>query len=75
MTADAETRMEQAIEAEGIEYVFVEFPDLNGISRGKQVEAEVFLEKWRAGFSMNLTVLEAGALDDWDTDNDAADEA
>jgi glutamine synthetase len=69
MTDDAAARMEQTIEAEQLEYVFVEFPDLNGISRGKQVEADAFLEKWRSGFSMNLTVLEAGALDDWDPDS------
>jgi glutamine synthetase len=61
--------MERTIEAEDLEHVFVEFPDLNGISRGKQVAADTFLETWRSGFSMNLTVLEAGALDDWDPDS------
>jgi glutamine synthetase len=69
MTDDAAAAMEQTIEAEGLDHVFVEFPDLNGIARGKQVTADEFLEKWRDGFSMNLTVLEAGALDDWDAES------
>lgn len=69
MTADAAAEMERDIEAEGLDHVFVEFPDLNGISRGKQIETDYFLETWREGFSMNLTVLEATALDDWDPDS------
>ena len=69
MTDDAAATMEATIEDERLKHVFVEFPDLNGIARGKQVKADVFLETWREGFSMNLTVLEAGALDDWDTDS------
>ena len=69
MLDDAAGVMEQTIEAEELDHVFVEFPDLNGISRGKQVAAPAFLKKWRDGFSMNLTALEPGALDDWDTDS------
>lgn len=69
MSDDPAAAMEQTIQAESLEHVFVEFPDLSGIARGKQVKADVFLEKWREGFSMNLTVLEAGALDDWDADS------
>ena len=69
MTDDAAAAMEQTVETGGLDHVFVEFPDLNGISRGKKVAADHFLEEWRDGFSMNLTVLEAGALDDWDADS------
>jgi glutamine synthetase len=69
MTDDAGEAMEQTVEREELDRVFVEFPDLNGISRGKQIDAEYFLETWREGFSMNLTVLEATALDDWDPDS------
>lgn len=69
MAEDAAAEMERIIESAGLEHVFVEFPDLNGLARGKQVDADYFLESWRDGFSMNLTVLEAGALDDWDPDS------
>lgn len=68
-TDDAAATLERTVEAEDLEYVFVEFPDLNGLSRGKQIDAEHFLSAWRKGFSMNLTVLEAGALDDWDPES------
>lgn len=68
--ADASaTRMERAIEEADLDHVFVEFPGLDGVSRGKQIDADYFLETWESGFSMNLTVLEATALDDWDPDS------
>jgi glutamine synthetase len=69
MTDDAAAAMERTVDTGDLDHVFVEFPDLNGISRGKQVDADHFLEAWREGFSMNLTVLEAGALDDWDPES------
>ena len=45
------------IEEPAVEHVFVEFPDVNGISRSKQVRADAFLEKWADGFPVNLLVL------------------
>ena len=57
MTDDPAAAMERRIEEEGIEHVLVEVPDVNGISRVKQLSAGTFLERWRDGPSMNLAVL------------------
>ncbi len=57
MTDDPAAAMERRIEEEGIEHVLVEMPDINGISRVKQLSAEAFLSKWRDGPAMNLAVL------------------
>ena len=57
MTQPTAAEMEARIEEEGIEHVFVEFADVNGISRSKQIAADYFLENWRAGFPMNLLLL------------------
>lgn len=51
------TEMERRIDDDAIEYVLVEFADLNGISRSKQFAAETFLTTWDDGPSMNLAVL------------------
>ncbi len=40
-----------------IDHVFVEFPDINGISRSKQLRADYFRDTWENGFTMNLLVL------------------
>lgn len=53
----ATDRMIDLISREGLEHVFVEFPDINGISRSKQVRADYFLETWEAGFPVNLLIL------------------
>ncbi|MFB6121846.1 MAG: glutamine synthetase family protein [Haloferacaceae archaeon] len=50
-------RMERRIESEGVDHVFVEFADVNGISRSKQIRADYFLDNWRSGFPMNLLLL------------------
>jgi glutamine synthetase len=49
--------MERRIESEDLTHVFVEFPDINGISRSKQVRAEYFLDNWRSGFPMNMLLM------------------
>jgi glutamine synthetase len=49
--------MERRIETEGIDHVFVEFADLNGIARSKQITADYFLDSWASGFTMNLLLL------------------
>jgi glutamine synthetase len=53
----ATDRMIETIEDPAIEHVFIEFPDVNGISRSKQLTADTFLEKWDDGFAMNLVML------------------
>ena len=40
-----------------VDHVFVEFPDVNGISRSKQLRADRFLEAFEDGFPVNLLVL------------------
>lgn len=61
MTTDADgndaAEMESTLRDEGIEHVFVEFADLNGISRSKQLRADYFLDSWRDGFAMNALLL------------------
>lgn len=42
---------------ESVEHVYLEFCDLNGISRSKQVSAEYFENRWRDGFPVNMLVL------------------
>jgi glutamine synthetase len=54
---DPGTEMERRIETEGIDHVFVEFADLNGIARSKQITADYFLDSWESGFTMNLLLL------------------
>ncbi|ELZ04748.1 glutamate--ammonia ligase [Natrialba chahannaoensis JCM 10990] len=49
--------MESMVQADEINHVFVEFPDLNGLSRSKQFDADYFLESWEDGFTMNLALL------------------
>lgn len=54
---DPASEMEQRIEQGDIDHVFVEFADVNGISRSKQITADHFLDAWESGFAMNLLVL------------------
>ncbi len=54
---DAAAAMVDMVARPDIEHVFIEFPDINGISRSKQLRAEYFLENWEDGFAMNLLVL------------------
>jgi glutamine synthetase len=57
MTEASGTEMERRIESANIDHVFVEFPDINGISRSKQITSDYFLDSWQAGFRMNLLLL------------------
>lgn len=55
MTADAD--LEARLREMDVDHVFVEFPDVNGLSRSKQLDAEYFLSSWGEGFSMNLALI------------------
>lgn len=58
MSSDNPTeRMKNRIESVDIDHVFVEFPDINGISRSKQIRTEYFLKHCDSGFPMNLLLL------------------
>lgn len=74
MTEDPAAAMERRIEEEGIEHVLVELPDINGISRVKQLSAESFLETWREGPAMNLAVLVQTPRNDVPTGSGLAEE-
>ncbi|MEF8863368.1 MAG: glutamine synthetase family protein [Haloarculaceae archaeon] len=74
MTDDPAAAMERRIEAEEIEHVLVEMPDINGISRVKQLSAGSFLEKWRDGLAMNLAVLVQTPRNDLPTGSGLAEE-
>lgn len=52
------------VEAEGIEQVIVEFPDIDGIARSKRLDADYFLEKFDEGFSMNMLLLAVSSVTD-----------
>jgi glutamine synthetase len=54
---DATEEMITRLREDDLKHVFVEFADLNGISRSKQVTAEYFLDSWESGFTMNLLLL------------------
>ncbi|ADD07391.1 glutamine synthetase (plasmid) [Natrialba magadii ATCC 43099] len=54
---DTEARLESMVQADDINHVFIEFPDLNGLSRSKQLDADYFLDSWEDGFTMNLALL------------------
>jgi len=74
MTDDPAAAMERRIEGEDIEHVLVEMPDVNGISRVKQLSAASFLEKWRDGPAMNLAVLVQTPRNDLPTGSGLAEE-
>ena len=74
MTDDPAAAMERRIEAEGIEHVLVEMPDINGLSRVKQLSAESFRSTWRDGLSMNLAVLVQTPRNDLPTGSGLAEE-
>lgn len=42
---------------DGVRHVYLEFCDLNGISRSKQVAVEYFRESWQTGFPVNMLLL------------------
>lgn len=51
------TAMERRLREGEIDHVFVEFSDVNGISRSKQLRTDHFLDGWRDGFAMNALLL------------------
>ena len=55
MPDDAESAMEALVGE--VDHVFVEFPDLNGLSRSKQLDADYFRSRYADGFSMNLALI------------------
>ncbi|WP_435158006.1 glutamine synthetase family protein [Haladaptatus sp. DFWS20] len=57
MTEQSASEMETVIRNKGIEHVNIEFSDINGISRSKQLTADYFLDNWEDGFPMNLLLL------------------
>ncbi|MFO7925994.1 MAG: glutamine synthetase family protein [Halobacteriota archaeon] len=54
---DQRESMESLIRDDRIDHVFIEFPDLNGLSRSKQLAADYFLSSWENGFTMNLALI------------------
>ncbi|MGM0605267.1 MAG: glutamine synthetase family protein [Halobacteriota archaeon] len=52
------------IDEAGVEQVIVEFPDMDGISRSKRLDADYFLEKFDEGFSMNMLLLGVSSVTD-----------
>jgi glutamine synthetase len=57
MTDPAVNEMETCLREEDIEHVFLEFADINGMSRSKQLHSDYFLKSWRDGFAMNALLL------------------
>jgi len=53
----AASSMVQSLRDGDIEHVFIEFSDVNGISRSKQLRTDYFLQGWRDGFAMNALLL------------------
>ncbi len=47
-----------------ISHLFVEFPDIDGVSRTKQIDAEYALEKRENGFSVNMLILAVSSMTD-----------
>ena len=56
--------IERLIEAENVEEVIVEFPDIDGIARSKRVDADYFLKNLESGFSMNMLLLGVSSMTD-----------
>lgn len=49
--------MEDRLADEELQHVFVEFADVNGLSRSKQLTADRFLDVWEAGIPVNMLLL------------------
>lgn len=54
MDEDPDTSIDSFIDTDTIDHVLLEFCDLNGMSRSKQVTLEYFRETWRDGFAVNM---------------------
>ncbi len=51
------TDLDGQVRASGVDHVVLEFPDINGVSRSKQVTVEHFLEHWEDGWSIPIAIL------------------
>ncbi|MFO7925985.1 MAG: glutamine synthetase family protein [Halobacteriota archaeon] len=56
--------VEAVLEDPEVEHLFVEIPDIDGVSRSKQIDADYAREKWEDGFSMNMLILAVSAMTD-----------
>lgn len=56
--------MEATLGEPGIEHLIVEFPDIDGVSRSKQIDADYSRDHWEDGFSMNMLLLAVSAMTD-----------
>ncbi|MFB6220901.1 MAG: glutamine synthetase family protein [Halolamina sp.] len=54
---DPATRMTERLTEADIDHVFVEFADMNGLSRSKQFTTDRFLDVWKEGFPVNMLLL------------------
>lgn len=57
MTDTAAEEMEARLRDGELRNVVLEFADVNGISRSKQVSVDYFLDSWRDGFSIPIAIL------------------
>ncbi|WP_458188805.1 glutamine synthetase family protein [Haladaptatus sp. NG-WS-4] len=62
MTASEE--WEDVLDSPEIEHLVVEFPDIDGVSRSKIVDAEYARNHWMEGFSMNMLILAVSSMTD-----------
>lgn len=56
--------MEAGLEDPEVEHLFVEFPDIDGVARAKQIDADYAREKWADGFSVNMLILAVSSMTD-----------
>ncbi|MFC4248753.1 glutamine synthetase family protein [Natribaculum luteum] len=57
-------KMETVLEDSDIEHLLVQFPDIDGVSRSKQIDADYARDKWKDGFSMNMLLLAVSSMTD-----------
>jgi len=57
MTVDGPEALEERLRESDVRNVVLEFADVNGISRSKQVSTDYFLRGWRDGFSVPVAIL------------------
>jgi glutamine synthetase len=58
----ATEEMEARLREDGIRNVVLEFADINGVSRSKQVSTDYFLRSWETGFSIPVAILACSPL-------------
>ena len=60
---DAET-LEDVLNSPEVEHLIVEFPDIDGVSRSKVIDADHARDHWQEGFSMNMLILAVSSMTD-----------